>query len=124
MRRLGLITKQAMENYHNGKNYWRGVSVNDDLESLFEDLRFGKKPNRLAHTYFLPKLTKEELKLVAQKDISYLLTFALPKPDVPEAEMKLSEPDSKFVQGFGWRKSFIIENSSSKTFETEVLRNK
>ena len=53
------------------------------------------------------------MKLVERKDISYLDTFNVLNPDVPEAEMKLSESDSKFVSGFGWRRTFTIENKSS-----------
>ena len=61
------------------------------------------------NTYFLPKLTKEELELVERRDTSYLQTFDRFYPDVPEAEMLLSESDSKYVQGCGWRKTFTIE---------------
>ena len=33
-------------------------------------------------------------------------------PDVPEAEMLLSESNSKYVQGRGYRRTFTIENAS------------
>ena len=35
-------------------------SVNDDLESLFQDLQVGSKPNNSVVPFFLPKLTEEE----------------------------------------------------------------
>ena len=93
-------------------------SVNDDLESLFEDLRLGKHPAYEVDTYFLPKLTEEEMKLVEQKDTNYLQTFFEEyngrNPDVPEAEMLLSESDSKFLKGWGYRRTFTIENSSEQ----------
>ena len=53
----------------------RKDSVNDDLESLFEDLRLGKEPDEEVLTYFLPKLTEEEMKSVNEKDATYFETF-------------------------------------------------
>ena len=111
MCRRELITKETMENYCNGGEYQKD-SVNDDLESLFEDLRLGKKPHPDAETYFFPKLTQEELELVARRDRCYLETFFVTDPDVQEADMKLSESDSKFVRGECCRRTFKIENSS------------
>ena len=109
-RRWRLITKEAMENYCKGKEIQKN-SVNDDLESLFEDLRLGKQPLERVWTYFLPKLTEEELEAVERKDPTYLETFELAgNPDVDEADMELSESDSKFVQAFGWRSTFTINN--------------
>ena len=111
LERKKLITKEAMEEYCKGEEDEK-VSVNDDLESFFEDLRLGKEPDQSVFTYFLPKLTEEEMKLVERKDKSYFETFLQLFPDVKEAEMKLSESDSKFVQGRGYRSTFTIENES------------
>ena len=112
MERIRLITKEKMEKYCKGEEF-RKDSVNDDLESFFEDLRLGKEPDKDVLTYFLPKLTKEEMKLVEQKDTNYFRTFTWwDNPDVPEAEMLLSESDSKFLKGYGFRKTFTIKNSS------------
>ena len=108
MCRWQLITKEKMEDLCK-----RQVSVNDDLESLIEDIRLGKQPLEFCRTYFFPKLTKEELKAVARKDPSYLETLSHPfNKDVDEAEMKLSESDSKFVQALGSRKTFTLNNPS------------
>ena len=74
MSRSKLITKERMENYCNGKEYAK-ESVNDDLEKLFEDLQLGKEPDDDVATYFLPKLTKEELDLVERKDEDFMHTF-------------------------------------------------
>ena len=114
MRRWKLITKEAMEKYCKGEKNEKD-SVNDDLESLFEDLRLGKEPDEFANTYFLPKLTEEEMELVEKKDTTYLETFYWDDPDVSEAEMLLSESDSKFVEGWGRRKTFTIEHSSEQS---------
>ena len=59
MMRRNLITKEDMENYCKGKKPEKN-SVNDDLESLFEDLQLEKEPDEVANTYFLPKLTGKE----------------------------------------------------------------
>ena len=108
MMRRFLITKEEMENYCKGKKHEKN-SVNDDLESLFEDLQLGKEPVYGSTTYFLPKLTKHELKLVERKDPSYLKNFIYRvNADVEEAEMKLSESKSKYVRGFCYRQTFTI----------------
>ena len=113
MSRNNLITKELMENFCKGK-YKITNSVNDDLESFLEDQLVENEPGEILHrTYFFPKLTKEELKLVERKDSSYLETFRNPNPDVKKTEMELSESDSKFVHGWGFRKTFKIKNSLS-----------
>ena len=115
MWREKLITKEAMDKYCKGEEDWGKYSVNDDLESLFGDLRLGKEPNEWVNTYFLPKLTEEEMELVKRKDTTYFETFDYKKnPDVEEVEMMLSESDSKFIDGWGRRHTFTIENSSEQ----------
>ena len=91
MRRWNLITKETLENYCNG-NEDKEDSVNDDLEKLFADIQLGKKPNDKVRTYFLPKLTKEELDLVERTDYNFMRIFARTMDaDVDKAEMVLSE---------------------------------
>ena len=94
-------------------------SVNDDLESFFEDLRLGKEPDEHVWTYFLPKLTEEEMELVEQKDTNYFQTFYEDDPDVPEAEMLLSESDSKYVKGWNHRRTFTIDLRKRRHSSTE-----
>ena len=113
--RVKLITKEAMVD--ECKDKWRD-SVNDDLESLFEDLRLGKEPGKNVVTYFLPQLTGEELELAEEGDKNYLETFFFDNPNVPETEMMLSESDSKYVYGLGWRKTFTVENSFKNSSES------
>ena len=109
MWRSDLVTKEKMENLYKGDR----DSVNNNLESLFQDLRLARNPDDREHwSYFLPKLTEKELKLVERKDARYRLTFDnWVDPDVKEAEMKLSESDSKYVYGMSRRRTFIIKNS-------------
>ena len=103
--RRRLITKEEMESYCKGKKYQKD-SVTDDLESLFENIRLGKEP-REVDTYFLPKLTEKELELVERRDTSYLQTFSwVDFADVHEAEMKLSESDSKYVKVEAYRRTY------------------
>ena len=75
-------------------------------------------------TYFLPKLTEEELELVERRDASYLQTFSYLNPDVKETEMMLSDSDSKYFHGFSGRRTFVIENVSKNHSKTTVLYNK
>ena len=116
IRKWKIITKEKMEKYCKGEDREREDSVNDDLESFFEDLRLGKEPpHQSVVTYFLPKLTEEEMELVERKDRNYFETFLHVKhADVKEAEMKLSESDSKYVYGMGYRQTFTIENKFSQ----------
>ena len=112
MRKWNIITKEKMENFTLGKED-QTESVNDDFDSIFEDLRLKREPSESNWTYFLPKLTEEELKLVTRKDTNYFKTFGKAKldlnyPDVIEAEMKLSESKSRFVEGDCERETFTL----------------
>ena len=127
--RAYLITKEKMESYCKGiyREYTGKDSVNDDLESLFENIRLGKEPDKMQwynRTYFLPKLTEKELELVKRRDTSYLRTFHdfgvyEFNPDVDETEMMLSESDSKYVRGESRRRTFVIENSLKKSLQNK-----
>ena len=108
MSRNNIITKENMESFCKGEKI-RKKSVNDDLESFFKKLKLGNEPNEDVRTYFLPKLTEEELELVEKKDFNYFQSFSWSNPDVDKSQMKLSESDSKYVQGFCWRKTVTIE---------------
>ena len=108
LHRWKLITKEKMESYCKEEE---DDSVNDDLESLFENIRLGKEPDEHVQTYFLPKLTEKELELVERRDTSYLQTFFYPNPDVDKTEMILSESDSKYISSWCERRTFVIENS-------------
>ena len=116
MLRLDLTTKEGMEKYYKGEEGMKD-SVNDDLESFFDDLRFGKEPVEYVETYFLPKLTEEEIKLAEQrvfrdKLFTNYCYLDSPDSDAREAQIKHSESDSKFVRGFCYRRTFTFENLS------------
>ena len=123
MWRRYLITKEKMEDYCKGKEFEK-ESVNDDLETLFVDILLGKKPDEWVNTYFLPKLTTEEMDLVERKDEDFMETFHLrTNSDVDKAEMLLSESNSKFVYGPGWRKTFVFENALPENRTKESIEN-
>ena len=110
MHRRFLITKEEMEN----TNKRAGKSTNEDLESLYEDICLGKKPNNWGVTYFLPKLTEEEMTMVENKDPNYFATFSASiKADVEPDKMNTSESDSKFVCGFCTRRTSTVEREDS-----------
>ena len=112
LRRWILITKEKAKSYCKGEKDEKD-SVNDDLESLFEKIRLGKEPNEYVNTYFLPKLTEEELELIERRDTSYFHTFTVSwNPDVDKFEMMLSESESKYVKGESRRRTFVLKNLS------------
>ena len=118
LRRWKLITKEKMESNCKGEEYLK-ESVNEDLESFFENIRLGKEPDEYVKTYFLPKLTEEELELVERKDTSFLKTFIKSSnPDVNETDMMLSESDSKYIYHWSWRKTFVIKNFYETSSDT------
>ena len=110
-----LITKEKMEDTCSGKNEVDGIirkeSINDDIESVYESIQLGEKPEPFALTYCLPKLTQRELELIETKDENYLQTFfQCENPDVDEKEMKLSESNSKYVEVVCMRRTNTVEN--------------
>jgi len=115
MSRNNLITNENMRSFCRGEKI-RKQSVNDDLDSFFKKLQLGQEPNEDVRTYFLPKLTEDELELAERKDFNYFQSFSWSNPDVDESQMRLSKSDSKFVQAFSWRKTFIIQNQGKFTF--------
>ena len=124
--RYKLISKEKVIDYCLGKDEHYKESVNDDLNSFFDDLRIYKNPKSLALTYFLPKLTDEEMNLIEEKDTIFFRTFMCRcNADVDETEMKLSESNSKFVEATGRRLTDIIENYdyqnvSESDYESEM----
>ena len=116
-----LISKEKMIQFCRGKSYrqfhhktptekeFYKESINDDVNSLFEDIKLGRRPNPYTWTYFLPELTMRELELVENKDEEYFKNFKWSSnPDVDEAEMKTSTSSSKYVSAFCRRSTKMI----------------
>ena len=65
LERWNLITKEERDDYCLGKDAIFRKSVNEDLESLFEDVRLGEKTKNVRNAlYFIPKLTTSEMELI------------------------------------------------------------
>ena len=109
MSRLNLVTKEtvkkaykgAMQNDKNWK-YYQG-SINDDLETFIINMQDQKSiKEEMAGSFFTPKLTEEEMKLVEVRNEEHLRTYSAHSvfqlnPDVDVDEMKRSNSRSKFV---------------------------
>ena len=118
-----LMSKERMEQFYRGEisrkvNHLTPTggdryqnSIDDDLDSFFEDIQHGRNPLPMDWTYSLSKLTEEELELVEMKDRVYFQTFRwLDDADVNENEMLLSESDAKFVSAYCRRKTISIKS--------------
>ena len=105
MQRSRLITKEKSKLAAEGKlkndpewGMFEG-SINDDLDSFINNLQNSNEiRDENVWSFFLSKLTKEELKLVEEKNQdhmrSYLLEFGA---DVDVKEMKKSDSNDKYV---------------------------
>ena len=143
MWRWNLITNKKMDDFYLGNKSVQSIrnfcvynstlghltnwvmpsqSVNDDLESFFEGLNVAKVQKLRNVTYFLPKLTDEEHKLIRNKDKHYFKTFYFStNPDVDEIEMRRSESKSKFVYGESRRRTYILVDSLEQNTFCSVL---
>ena len=114
MNRRKLITKEKVKNAYKGRwkdeKLWKDaeVSINDDLEQFFDELQNQKKTKpEDVRSFFTPKLTDEELKLVEERNKQHLGTYSKyyrgKNPDVTIKEMKRSDSKSKYVYGQCYR---------------------
>ena len=82
-----LVTKERMEAYCSGQIQDLKIddnltlhlvnnSVNDDLETFFEECQIGKYSVWPSWSYFMPKLTTKELKLIEMRDENHLKTYS------------------------------------------------
>ena len=106
MARLNLVTKEKVKKAYKGelKNelLWKNYegSINDDLERFLTNLQNQKRMlDENVYSYFTPKLTNEEWKLVQEGNKEHLKTYMLSNPDVDVEEMKKSDSKSKYVHG-------------------------
>ena len=103
--RTELITQEKRDNYCNG-NENEKKSINDDLESLFGDIRLDKEPDNVyVETYFLPMAPEKE-----SEDYDSRSSFEM-NQDENQAEMELSKSDSRYLHVYCTRRTYIIENS-------------
>ena len=110
MVRSNLVTKEKVKKAYEGKLKddvdWEGYEapINDDLEDFLMNLCNQKEVKyELVSSFFTPKLTDEELKLVQEGNEEHLKTymdyFDGKNPDVDVEEMKKSNSEAKYVHG-------------------------
>ena len=111
MSRWNLITKETVKKAYQGKlkndKVWEDYegSINDDLEKFFASLQDRKNiANEHVFSFFTPKLTEEEMKLVKERNEEHLRTYwgyyvYDENPDVDPEEMKRSDSRSKYLHG-------------------------
>merc|ERR1711917_12686 len=82
MHREWLITKEKSKLAADGKlkndPEWKDYegSINDDLDSFINNLQYSSEmEDEYVESFFLPKLTKEELKLVEEKNKEHMITY-------------------------------------------------
>ena len=109
MWRLNLVTKETTKKGAEGQlkneKYWKECegSINDDLERFFINLQNQKelKEDEYGNSFFTPKLTNEDLKLVQEGNKEHLKTYFAfydgKNPDVDVEEMNKSDSKSKYV---------------------------
>ena len=122
--RRNLITKEKTKmayegNLKNDKD-WKHYngSMNDDLELLFENLQLKEEVEfEGVMSFFLPKLTNDELKLAEEKNLEYLQSFMRRmNADVDIEEMKKSNSKSKYSYCYCYRETIPLK-LKSKTSE-------
>ena len=138
MNRRNLITKEKFKAAYQGKMKnefgWRDYegSINDDLESFFNNLQEISSQEEVkeghVRSFFLPKLTKEELKLVDEKNSEHMMTYwGKFYADVDEEEMKKSDSKDKYVHVGCFRETAVLnldddlsETSSETSTESSL----
>ena len=128
MFRQNLITKEKSRATYQGKlknEYgWRLYegSINDDLESFIDNLQGISSLEEIkaeaVESFFLPKLTKEELQLVEEKNSEHMTTYLWNlNADVDSEEMKKSDFKDKYLDGYCERLTMVLnlDHNSSET---------
>ena len=125
MQRWKLVTKERVKQAYEGKlkneEEWDDFeqSIGDDLETFFTNLQHQKEiKNEFVWSFFLPKLTEDELKLVEQRNEQHLSTYFDHyygrNPDVDPEEMKKSDSRSKYVYGRCFRETINLKIENRK----------
>ena len=93
-----------------GQDFFEG-SINDDLDSFINNLQNSNKINyEEVFSFCTPKLTKQELKLVEEKEREHIRTYLMHDPDVEVQEMKESDSKDKYVYTRCYRETVYLES--------------
>ena len=125
MYRRDLITqeesKQAAEGKLKNDPEWEDYdgSINDDLDSFINNLQNSNElKDEKVESFFLPKLTEEELKLVEEKNQEHIMSYMdglYGCPDVDVEEMKQSDSKDKYVHCECRRETLHLTLESNRT---------
>ena len=126
MQRSRLITKEKSKQAAEGKLKndpdWEDYegSINDDLDLFINNLQNSNEvEDEKVYSFFLPKLTKEELKLVEKKNDEHMMSYSWLDADVNVEEMKQSDSKDKYVHSRCRRKTFRLTLESNQTLSSE-----
>ena len=130
MDRKNLITKEKSKQAAEGKlknergwMYYKG-SINDDLDSFVNNLQNSDEiDNEMVISFCTPKLTKEELKLVEQKNYEHMRTYFDDFADVDVEEMKKSDSKDKYVHSQCRRRTDYLNLESKQTSSEDFSEN-
>ena len=129
---MNLITKEKSKQAAEGKlkndpdwgNY-KG-SINDDLDSFVNNLQGSEEIDfEDVCSFFTPKLTTDELKLVEQKNSEHMMTYLFKlNADVGVEEMKKSDSKDKYVHSECHRRTEYLSlvNFSLQTSHFESIK--
>ena len=100
---------------------WLGdsLTINDDLDSLYQGLRQGQEPEEYVRTYFVPQLTENEMKGLRKSHFKRAYMQGIEK-NWRDTKIKSSESDSWFIEGSCHRLSFTIENTWSEILAAKM----
>ena len=129
MTRLNLVTtekvKEAAEGNLKNEYRWKFYegSINDDLEGFLTNLQNQEEvEDGVVWSFFTPKLTNEEMKLVEERNQEHLKTYERHydsrNPDVDPEEMKKSASKSKYVHVQCRRRTMLLR--IKKTIDAEI----
>ena len=122
MTRRNLVTKEEVKKAAEGKlkndinwHLYKG-SINDDLERFLINLQNKNEIEvEIVWSFFTPKLTNEELKLIKEGNKEHLNTYWDYyhgwNPDVNVEEMKKSNSKSKYVHANIYRRTIPFDSS-------------
>ena len=79
-----------------------------------------KTDNEEVLSFFIPKLTKEELKLVERKNEEHMETYIGVYPDVNVEEMKKSDSKDKYVHTKCIRSTKYLSLESERTLSEDI----
>ena len=100
------------------------MSLGDDLEELIDDIKtndtrifYNRRWDRnftFRELFQISTLTKDDQKKLESKDSSFENLFAAEKPDVPKAQMDLSESTTKYRLSVAKRRTDLIVDCLKK----------